>query len=124
MAKQRKTGPKPIQMLQEVKISTIECPVGIVRIFGRDFQVNFKPAEHMVDDLGTTHANDSKIDIRMGQSPLEERDTVLHEVIHAIDHTMEIGLKEKQVVVLAHGLIGVFQDNPEFAKYIIEQIKT
>lgn len=73
-------------------------------------------------NLGLTHWNECIVDILEGQHPLEERDTVLHEFIHVVDKVMECGLSERQVTVLAHGLAGIFQDNPKFAAYVIEKV--
>jgi hypothetical protein len=72
--------------------------------------------------LGLTHFSECIVDILNGQHPLEERDTLLHEFIHVVDEVMKVGLSEKQVTILAHGLAGIFQDNPKFAQYIIEKV--
>lgn len=39
-------------------------------------------------------------------------DTLLHEVIHAIDYSMATRMTEEQVAALATGLFAVFRDNP------------
>ena len=44
----------------------------------------------------------------------EKSDTVLHEVIHAVDHQMDTDLTETQVRRIATGLCAVFKDNPKF----------
>lgn len=93
-----------------------------VRIFGRVY-----PVVYVKDSpLGLTNmgqCNDAKqvIHVQDGLTPIEESDTVLHEVIHGIDYVTGLGLEERQVRGLAAALIGLFQDNPQFAQYLIQE---
>lgn len=63
------------------------------------------------------------ITIKDGQVSIEEMDTLLHETMHAIDHWLDLGLSERQIRVMATGLIGVFQDNPDFADFVTRPMK-
>jgi len=51
------------------------------------------------------------IRIARGQSKDEERDTLLHEVIHAASHVEGLGLKEHQVERLATRLTQIYKHN-------------
>lgn len=95
-----------------------------VRIFGRNYSFNYVPEYMGLQECGTTDNHNLLINIKEHQLPLEEVDTVLHEVIHAIEYTMDLEMSEHQVRALATGLIGVFQDNPKFGKYITEPKST
>jgi hypothetical protein len=64
-----------------------------------------------------------KIELRPGLKPVEQRDTVVHELFHAIDQFLVLGMSERQVRLLATALVGIFQDNPEFAAYVTENFK-
>jgi hypothetical protein len=97
-----------------------------VRIAGRDWRFRYRKQEHM-DALGLTHFAKGLIDIATGMDAFDTRDTVLHEVMHALlaqqgytTHGDEV--EESFVRPLATGLIGVFQDNPELAEWFIERI--
>ena len=66
------------------------------------------------------HYDSCLINIRNGQRPVGERNTLLHEIVHMLDHSLfGMELSEKQVTVLTNGLMAVIEDNPEVAKYII-----
>lgn len=91
-----------------------------VRVFGRNFYITYPSPEDGMQDLGLTHFHESLINVRDRQEKIEERDTILHEVLHTIDLTMELELSERQITCLAHALIGVFDDNPEFTKFVSE----
>lgn len=46
-------------------------------------------------------------------SEAEQRETMLHEVLHVIDESMGIGLRERQITVLGHALHALLVDNPD-----------
>lgn len=98
-----------------------------VRIFGRNFAIKYLNEEDMPEYFGLCHTMRQLIQIREGQTPIEEADTVLHEVLHGIARHAGLGMdeemEEQAVGCLATGLIGVLQDNPEFAKWLIEKRK-
>lgn len=95
-----------------------------VRVFGRNYSLNYVPEYMGLSDMGTTDNHNLLINIKEHQLPLEEADTILHEVIHAIEYVMDLEMSEHQVRALATGLLGVFQDNPKFARYIVEPKST
>ncbi len=92
-----------------------------LRILGKTYQI--VRTEH-VDGLsageyfGSCDHTRSILTINARQEIQQERDTVLHEVLHAIDYTMQLGLKERQVHALGSGLLAVLTDNPELAFYL------
>lgn len=95
----------------------------IIRIMGRDFKVRFIKPDPLNEcgSLGECKPLAFQIDIRDDQHPIEEADTLLHEAIHGIWYTMDIGLPQHEEFVvrkLATGLMQVFLDNPSFLKYL------
>lgn len=106
------------------KALPLTCP-DTIRVFGRTYIINYEQAGGLGQDrVGSCDNNLQIITVDANQSLVEEVDTVLHEVLHAIFYTMKIGLdmdtEEKVVSALATGLVGVLQDNPEFSKWLIE----
>lgn len=73
--------------------------------------------------LGEMHGDTGTILIQEGQTRESLKDTLLHEVFHAIRYQQgrEDGgkVEEDYVRSLATGLIGVLSDNPTFAKWLI-----
>lgn len=110
-------------MSKKLKPKTSEslCLPKKIRVFGKDFSVGKAYLEQGFQDCGQTDEGKLSILIRDGQPKIEEADTLLHESIHAIDFVMDLELTERQVRLLATGLIGVFQDNPEFAEFVTKQ---
>ena len=89
-----------------------------LRILGKNFEILWVD-EVAEDAIGMCETHRQRI-VMMKGLPLEtEQDTLLHEVIHAVDETMGSGLTEQQVVALASGLLAVFKDNhKEITEYL------
>ena len=98
-----------------------------LRILGKPYTIAFVPVEHigLRDDaedpdpgMGRTSPERQEIFIRTGQPLESEQDTVLHEVIHAVDETLGLQMNEYQVTVLATGLLAALKDNPGLRTYL------
>lgn len=80
----------------------------------------------MPDAAGLCRYDKALIDIQQGQLPIDEADTVLHEVFHAILYCQgrDYGgdIEETYVRALATGLVAALQDNPEFATWLCSPI--
>ncbi len=87
-----------------------------LRIVGKTYDSVKVP---LIDDCGLCedHTQQIKIDTKMGHDL--ERDTLLHEAIHAIDYCMQLSMSEKQVNGMGTALYALLNDNPELIKYLI-----
>jgi Zn-dependent peptidase ImmA (M78 family) len=93
----------------------------VVFILGKPFKIIWKALKwFQKEDEGLCYTNQQKIYIQKGLGREEEQDVILHEIIHAIDHSMHLDLDESQVSRLASGLIALFKDNPDFYKRCIK----
>ena len=89
-----------------------------LKILGKRFSVGYV-TDAMSEDLnGECDTDKQLISIRDGQPLESEQDTLLHEVIHAIDEAMTINMKEAQVKGSATGLLAVLKDNPALSTYL------
>ena len=98
-----------------------------VRILGKPYKVEFVPIEHIglrdnEEDpdpgMGRTSPERQEIFVRTGQPLESEQDTMLHEIIHAVDETLGLQMNEYQVTVLATGLLAALKDNPGLRSYL------
>lgn len=96
-------------------------------IIGKQYTVAFVDEGHIGlkdspddNEPGAGRCDSDKQEIYVeNRQPLEgEQDTLLHEVLHAVDHTFCIALTELQVRQIATGLLAVFKDNPDFLRYL------
>lgn len=91
-------------------------------INGRQFRLRQRK---LPDANGICDFDAQRIEYRPGLSQAERRDTVLHEVMHAIRYTQgrEYGgeVEEDYVRSLATGLIGVLDTNPAFAAWLVQK---
>ncbi len=98
-----------------------------VRVNGEDFSIRYRRFEDKEKAVGQLLYQKSRIEVATGQSSINTRDTLLHEIMHAIlvkqghiGGCFEDSTEEKYVNALATGVIGVLQDNPDLALWLIE----
>ena len=94
-----------------------------IKVLGRTYVISYEPALNLgVPNVGMCDNYNLVIHVLDGQHQVEEADTLIHELLHAIWFIMSIdhgGLDEEAVVLrLASGLVGVFLDNPELLAYL------
>ena len=87
-----------------------------LRILGKTWEV----AEALADftDSGSCNRDHQKIVVSTTQPLDNVKDTLLHEVLHAVDYCMATKLTEDQVAALATGLLAVFLDNPALMEFL------
>jgi hypothetical protein len=100
------------------RVPQVISPPKEVRILGKAYEVQVVPG---FEDCGECFDMKQQIKLQAEMPTTLEQDTLLHEVIHALDFNMKLNMKERQVSALAAGLIGVFRDNPSFVKYLFQQ---
>jgi Zn-dependent peptidase ImmA (M78 family) len=93
---------------------------------GRRVRLQWKKAESLKDCVGMWHSDKNRIDIARDQQPIDEADTVLHEVMHAVLHHQgrEDGgeVEETYVRALATGTLLMLRSNPELAAWLLREI--
>jgi len=100
-----------------------------VRINGEEFAIRYRRFKVSEKALGVCLYQHSRLEIATPQTAVNLRDTVLHEIMHAIlakqGHTGSCfdsdETEERYISALATGVIGVLQDNPELAAWLIEE---
>lgn len=94
-----------------------------LRVNGRTVRLVARQEARMPSAYGRWHESRHLIEYRTRMPNDIKRDTVLHEVMHAIRSLQgrESGgaVEEDYVRSIATGLIGVLDDNPEFARWLI-----
>lgn len=83
-----------------------------VRILGKEYSVVYVPKEELPNDHGECFDEALLIKVRKDIAKENQKDTLLHEIIHAIDTAMDIEMSERQVRTVATGLLAVFLENP------------
>lgn len=86
-----------------------------VKILHLDYDVSLADNIHDRggDLLGQVDFLCQKIRLNAGASEEQKRETLLHEIIHAMDEKFRIGLKERQVEQLGVAIYNLVKDNPE-----------
>lgn len=85
-----------------------------LKIIGKTYSFAVVDKVDDLDSLGECNDVLQRILVKAGQRPDQLMDTTLHEIVHAIDYQMHLGMTERQVHAIAAGLTAVFLDNPDF----------
>lgn len=91
-----------------------------VDVIGRTYELVYD--EGLKGLVGLCDSDVLKISILPGQVKCMEVDTVLHEVVHAIDIAMFLNMSERQVYCITVGLLSVLKSNPQFLEYLNKAI--
>lgn len=93
-----------------------------VKLGGQTWQLRRTSIESDLNLFGRTKVRHSLIEIDNDQSPGQERDTVLHELLHAIASVIQVfadpGEEERAVSAISPWLLSLVRDNPELIAYL------
>lgn len=93
-----------------------------VRILGQVYEIRWEPPAD--GSRGECDYVIKRIHVDPSYAPVEQADTLLHEILHGVVWGMKLGLspskEEKIVCALASGLTAVLQDNPQLRAYLLQ----
>ena len=89
-----------------------------LRIIGKDYKITRK---HKQGSVGECDDYIQEINVDPEYPLQSQQDTLLHEIIHAVDYAVKTKLSEEQVSALATGLYAVFNDNQHLLGWINER---
>jgi hypothetical protein len=90
-----------------------------IDVLGKKFTIEaLKPDEYEECD-GFMSLPQQVIGIRLQPAMDYNHDTMFHEITHAVDEILGLGLKEKQVHQLSAGLIAVLKQNKELTEWLL-----
>lgn len=91
----------------------------VLRIIGKQYKTALVDKVDDQDSDGESDPVSQRIILAKSQTFEPARETTLHELVHAIDHQMGLGLKEKQVEGLGVGIFALMRDNPSFVRWLM-----
>ena len=94
-----------------------------LKICGFDFTIVYKDKVLVDKDqcLGCCQSDKGIIEIKKGIRKPKKHEVILHEAIHAMSDTMDLGLSEKTVNTLGVVIINFIKNNKLFIKNILEE---
>jgi hypothetical protein len=88
----------------------------VVVVLGKPYAVEV--VKKKGSDYGECFVDLCSIEIASYQCDHQKRDTLLHEVMHAVDHEMDTDMKEEQIRRMATGLLAVLRQNPALVAFL------
>ena len=97
-----------------------------LNIGGQSFKVQFMKHVKSSNDgqyiQGEMSSQEGRISIRNSR-PFLEVDTLIHEILHALEYKGGLEHNEYWVNRIATGLAQVFKDNPRLIEFIVQKLK-
>jgi hypothetical protein len=91
-------------------------------LFSQQWQIRAGSPKEMNDNNGLCYTDSCEILLNPLQTAQGLKQTLLHELVHAIETKMNLDLTEAQVDSMALGLNHLFTENPSFtAMFITEE---
>lgn len=89
-----------------------------LRILGKAYVIEWVEGDKDSTDYGECFHDHCRIQVATFQCDQQRHDTLLHEILHAVDHEMHCALSEAQVRRMATGIYAVLRDNPALVAYL------
>ena len=86
------------------------------KLFNQIWTIRTAQQGELPDDLGQCRPDQLEVVLNHNQSEESIRHTLLHELIHCIEMKLHLEMTERQVDVIALGLIDLFRSNPELSQ--------
>jgi len=90
-------------------------------LFGQQWQIRTAEPYELGDDLGQCRADQHEIIISPNQNAETLIHTLLHELVHCIELKLDLDLTERQVDLIALGVIDLFRNNPNMLTLLEKQ---
>ena len=88
-----------------------------VEILGKTYRVEQVEGEQR--DYGECYVDECRIEVWSKPCHDQKADTLLHEVLHAIDHEMHCSMSEPQIRRMTTGTLAVLRRNPQLVAYLL-----
>ena len=99
-----------------------QVPVDSVFILGKSFDIKEVEVAKGIDATNCGHTDFMQQVITVVPTSLQQtKDTVLHEVLHCLEYSVQLKLEEEQVHALSALLLTFLWENPELAAWLISQ---
>ncbi len=98
-------------------------PPNVVSVIGKTYAILTVDSVDSEDSCGEHELQRQEIKIKKDLHAEAARDTLLHELIHAVDEQLDLRLKHRQVHALAAGLLQVLRENPDLVRFLTERQK-
>lgn len=89
-----------------------------VEVLGQTFTVKHETPSD--DGAGECHSDKNLIRVNPAHGVPAQRDTLLHEITHAISDAMALNLSERAVRLMATGMLCVLRSNPDLINYLTD----
>lgn len=92
-----------------------------INVLGKTYSVLYVEKVDEKDSCGDHDAGVLEIKIKASMHQDVIAETMLHELTHAVEEQLDLGMREKQVHGLSVGMFQVLRENPDLVKFLLEK---
>lgn len=92
----------------------------LVKVLGKAYSIEWVHPRDIGDDYGECRSHECLIKVSTEQAEIQQRDALLHEIVHAVDFEMDTKLTERAVRLIATGLLNMLRDNPLITTWLTD----
>jgi len=85
-----------------------------IKLYSQIWSIRASQPHELGDDLGQCKHETHEIILNPGQTQQQMYQTLMHEIVHAFELTLDLELTERQVDLLALSFIHFVRENPDF----------
>ena len=90
------------------------------KLFQQTWHVRTGTEKELPNELGMCYVDSNEILLRTQGLPADTIiHTFLHELVHSIEQKLELDMTERQVDLMALGLIDLFRNNPQMVELLL-----
>lgn len=94
------------------------------KLFSQTWRIRGAVTGELPEDLGQCRPDQLEIVINPNQVPESMMHTLAHEIVHAIEQRQQLEMTERQVDLMALGLIDLIRSNPGIMEIFNEDQET
>jgi len=91
------------------------------KLFNQTWRINTTNHKELPNELGMCYTDQQEIVLLAGMNSDVLIQTLIHELVHAIETKLDLDMTERQVDLMALGLIDLFRSNPNMLSLLAEQ---
>lgn len=91
------------------------------KLFSQQWSIRPGTDKELPAELGKCYPDTNEILVSANQTPDSLLHTLAHELLHAIETKMHLEMTERQIDVMALGLMDLFRNNPDMTGIFLPQ---
>ena len=91
------------------------------KLFNKNWTIRKSYNQELTDAMGMCYPDRQEIAIDTAYPASQVKHVIVHELVHAIEMTLDLEMTERQVDLMALGMIDLLMNNPQLQQYFTRE---